>query len=408
MMHSIKFLHCADLHIDSPFYGLHTLPNNILKKVRASTFESLRKVVQTALDEEVDFVLIAGDLFDGENRSIYAQAKLREQFLQLQEANIHVYVIHGNHDHLEGNTSTSFQYPNNVHIFPAEVTSFPFYKHNQHVANIYGFSYPTRHHYENRVDEYVKEEDVPFHIGMIHGNLAGREEHDPYAPFTVQQLLSKQFNYWALGHIHKREILYSNPYIVYPGNIQGRHKKEEGTKGCYVMTMSEEKTELQFFKTETVLWDTTFINIENMKSIDRIVDAIQDEKRKKRAKHEGVLLQVILQGQGELHSELVQQDNQNDLLVLLNEQEEEDVHFVYTYDLKVQTQPLINKDQLKETPFFIDFFKLVEETSDIDFSALYSHSEARKYLTSLTVEEKQEMKTEAEQWIITKILEEKR
>ena len=409
-MEKIRFIHAADLHLDSPFIGLHTLPQPILQRIRQSTFQAFQTLIDQAIKHNIDFLLIAGDLFDGENRSLFAQAKLREGFQRLEEKNIQVYIIHGNHDPIQNNTRT-FQYPDNVHIFSTTVQAKPFIKNGQHIANIYGFSYPTKHVTNNMTSFYKKaNENVPYHIGMLHGNLDGKSDHEPYAPFTVNELLEKEFQYWALGHIHKRQTLHEHPFIVYPGNTQGRHKKEQGEKGIYLVEMEQEKESISFIQTSNVMWDTVTFNITNISSMDQLVEKLKKCVEELRCNGKGILASLELVGQNQLHHELQDSSVINDLLYLLNENEESKIDFVFVYDILVKTSNEWNKKELEEVPFYKDFFHVVDQDKDIQeaLSSLYSHNEARKYLRKLTETELEEVKREAEQLILEELLQERR
>ncbi|WP_096155257.1 MULTISPECIES: metallophosphoesterase family protein [Bacillus] len=409
-MEKIRFIHAADLHLDSPFIGLHTLPQPILQRIRHSTFQAFQTIIDNAIKYNIDFLLIAGDLFDGENRSLFAQAKLREGFQRLEEQDIPVYIIHGNHDPVLKDTKT-FRYPNNVHIFSTTVETKPFYKNGTQIANIYGFSYPTKHVTSNMTSFYNKENnDVPYHIGMLHGNLDGNTDHDPYAPFTMNELLEKDFHYWALGHIHKRQILHERPSIVYPGNIQGRHKKERGEKGIYLVELQQESETLSFIQTSNVLWDTITFNITTLASMDEIINNLKKLIEELRCKEKGLLIQLELVGQNQLHHELQNAQVLEDLLFLLNEKEESTFDFVYVYDILLKTSNVINKKELEEVPFYRDFFHVVERTDDVQvaLSSLYHHNEARKVLQKLTEKELEEVKREAEQLLLEELLHDRR
>src|SRR5690625_1617152 len=205
MVNRISFIHAADLHLDSPFKGLTNLPDTILSQVRESTFLAFDNLVTTAINKQVDFVILVGDLFDNEVQSLKAQVYLKKAFEKLQFHGINVYLSYGNHDFINGNIHP-MKYPENVFIFPnKQVTSFTFEKNNQKLASIYGFSYETRSVTTNKTSEYmISDESIPFHIAMLHGSVYGNKEHYPYAPFQLTDLMDKPFNYWALGHIHKQ------------------------------------------------------------------------------------------------------------------------------------------------------------------------------------------------------------
>ncbi|WP_078381564.1 metallophosphoesterase family protein [Sutcliffiella halmapala] len=405
-MNSIRFIHAADLHLDSPFKGLNYLPHEIFQQVRASTFIALTNLVDVAIKKEVDFLLLAGDLFDLEQRSLLAQAKLREEFLRLEKANIAVYVIHGNHDFLTKGHE-SFRYPKNVHIFGENVEVKPFVKNGIHLANIYGFSYYQRHILQNKTSEYQKRDQVPFHIGLLHGNLSGREEHDPYAPFTLSELLEKDFHYWALGHIHKKEILCSKPPIVYPGNIQGRNKKETEEKGCYLVELSHREATLSFVETASIIWRNIDLSIESLQTMDELIQAIKDIIEETRKTFKKSLIQLTLSGSGPLYSHLLDESQLEDMLLYLNSGEADSISFQYVYSFANKTTPDYSKAVLKEKSFYQDFYQVVDQTDNIDvfLSSLFKHSEARHFLEPFNQEEKKAILEEAEQWLVTKFLE---
>ncbi|MER2088923.1 MAG: DNA repair exonuclease [Sporosarcina sp.] len=253
-MSSIRFIHTADLHLDSPFKGMTGLPVDRLNNLRDSTFTAFNKLIEHAVKIKPDFVLIAGDIYDGEDRSLRAQMKFGEGMRKLDAANIPVVISHGNHDHLDGRW-TRFDLPPNVHVFNENVEAAKLSVNGQEVV-IYGFSYKERHIRDKVIDRYpVAELHGAFHIGMLHGSLAGDETHAVYAPFTKSELLAKQYDYWALGHIHLRQQLHEEPPIVYPGNLQGRHRNERGAKGFYEVELSKTSASLHFVATSAIVFD---------------------------------------------------------------------------------------------------------------------------------------------------------
>lgn len=406
-MNAIRFIHAADLHLDSPFKGLNDLPQEIFKQVRASTFSALSNVVDIAIEQKVDFLVLAGDLFDMEIRSLMAQAKLREEFLRLEKAEIAVYVIHGNHDFIDAGM-LQFRYPDNVHIFNGKVDSRKFIKDGEHLANIYGFSYDRRHVLQNRTSEYIKKDpDVPFHIGVLHGNLAGREDHDPYAPFSLSDLLEKEFHYWALGHIHKREVLHENPHVIYSGNIQGRNKKESGEKGCYLVELDQRGTKTTFMETAAIQWKEIELSIESIEGMDELLQRAKNVRDKSRQEEKASLIRLAIIGSGPLYAHLQDETILEDLQLFLNEGEAAHPVFQYIYSVKNQTTPSFSKEELKEKAFYEDFYKVVDETADITpfLRSLFKHSDARSFLEPFNQEEKKAIIEEAEQWLVTKFLE---
>ena len=245
-MSMIRFIHAADLHLDSPFKGMTGMQVDQLVRLRNSTFKAFERLIEHALKSKPDFVLIVGDIYDGEDRSLRAQLKFQEGMNKLGEANIPVVISYGNHDHLGGRW-TRFELPTNVHVLTKKVEQIELNIRGEQV-NIYGFSYNERHVRESMITNYpVAENGTSFHIGMLHGSLAGDETHAVYAPFTKEELLQKHYDYWALGHIHLRQQLHTDPPIVYPGNLQGRHRNERGVKGFYDVSLSKTEAHLTLF-----------------------------------------------------------------------------------------------------------------------------------------------------------------
>lgn len=211
MGNGITFVHSADLHMDSLFKTKGHLPEELLERLRAGTFEAFDRLIQVCINEQADFLLIAGDVYHEELRSLKAQVHVRRGFEKLQKHDIHVYVSFGNHD-FTGGAEHAVSFPENVHVFQSEeVQAFPFYKEGERLAHIYGFSYETRAVKDHKAREFQKTGHPLYHIAMLHGSLETKTDHDVYAPFTLEELKNKGMDYWALGHIHKREVLSSDP-----------------------------------------------------------------------------------------------------------------------------------------------------------------------------------------------------
>jgi DNA repair protein SbcD/Mre11 len=180
--------------------------------------------------------------------------KFQEGMEKLNAVGIPVFISYGNHDHLAGKW-TRFELPPNVHIFSEDVEEVQFNVNGQAIS-IYGFSYKERHIRERMVDDYPLAQDQDaFHIGMLHGSLAGDDTHAVYAPFTKGELLAKQYDYWALGHIHLRQQLHEQPPIVYSGNLQGRHRNERGKKGFYEVELSKASASLRFIQASVIVFE---------------------------------------------------------------------------------------------------------------------------------------------------------
>lgn len=393
-MKPIKFIHCADLHLDSPFVGLRNLPEKIYETTKQSTFTSFSKIIETAIQKQVDFIIIAGDLYDGEDRSIRAQLYFRKEMEKLQQEGIDVFLVHGNHDHLGGNW-TELNWPKNVHSFPATVETISYETKSCAKIHFYGFSYPKKHVFERMIDYYQKKEGADYHIGILHGHDSKNENHYSYAPFQIKELLEKNFDYWALGHIHKAQILHTEPMILYPGNIQGRHKKETGAKGCYLIEMNGMETKADFIETAPIRWETCQLTSDQQfHQFDDLYYSLIRIKDHWRQKETNIFLQIILP-ENILNDSLKKQIDLEDILSIMQEGEEEQEHFVWIYQIKLE------KNEVNDSSISDEFFReLKQQFRDIrinePLSALYNHSKIKKYVSPLTEGEQQEIIHEAE------------
>ncbi len=404
-MNALTFLHIADLHLDSPFSGLTNLPTEIFKRVKESTFTSLARLINIAIEQKVDFIIIAGDLFDGEDRSLRAQSRFRKEMERLGEHGIEAFVTHGNHDHLSGNWP-HFEWPSNVHVFQNEnVEVIPYLKNGVTVANIYGFSYAKKAVLENKTKFYEKKDGATYHIGILHGSKEGESTHSRYAPFLLSELQQKGFDYWALGHIHTSEILAEDPPIIYPGNIQGRHKKETGEKGGYLVKLSKAKTEYTFYPTSDLVWENTTIDLSELTSFDQLVDKSLSHLECLRKEIQGLFVTIEYIGTGPLQAQLQENAIKEDLLSILNDDISEK-NFVYVVGLKQNFQIEINRQKLKQDSHFIgDLLENMETYQDFDHALLplRNNQSFRRYIDTFTSEELQEVLHDAENLILREL-----
>lgn len=337
MQKEVSFIHVADLHLDSPFKGMSNVPDALFEELRKSTFQSFENIVQVAIQKQVDFILLVGDLFEHEKQSLRAQVFLRDCFEKLQANHIQVYLSYGNHDYISGNKHR-LTFPENVHVFPNEnVQAIPFERNGIHVANIYGFSYENRILTENKSHKFqIQNVTVPFHIGMLHGSLHGIEGHDPYAPFQISDLKAKPFHYWALGHIHQRQVISENPHIIYPGNIQGRHRNEANEKGCYYVQLTETETKAEFIPTQHILFQHVTFDISSLQTMEQIHHALKNLLEQYKEGH--IFIQLDIVGNAE-QNDWEQEKLLEEMIELWNEEQmnQEVFTFVYRYDISYRS-----------------------------------------------------------------------
>jgi len=393
-------MHVADLHLDHPFKGQADLPETIRQRLRKSTFTALDRLVSVAIQHKVHFVLLAGDIFDEENRSLRAQVRLKAAFQKLQEAGIDVFMIHGNHDALEGEWH-SIAFPENVHIFGATPEMLSFIKEDVKV-NVYGFSYATRHVKENIVTHYDKKAGADYHIGLLHGAVRDNSEQNHYAPFSISELLSKEFDYWALGHIHSEQWLHQEPPVIYSGALQGLSPRETGDKGFYIVTLMEKRCETVFISVADILWEHVKMNIEKFITMNELISELDKIKEEVRHKDSGVLLRLELTGNGQLGEELTDPQTVEELQEALQQMEDDRENFVWLYS--IQNTALMNdyeEQELKDSQFLGDLMQLKESVmSGGHLDALYAHHQARRFLMPLTMNEKAEIADAAERLLM--------
>ncbi|EOF7812601.1 exonuclease SbcCD subunit D [Listeria monocytogenes] len=384
-MKEIQFLHMADLHLDSPFIGLSTLPQPLFSAIQESTFQSLERITTVAIKEAVDFVLIAGDIYDSEDQSVRAQARFAKEMKRLEAANIPVFMIHGNHDFIEKHKE-KLELPSNVHVFSEQVEVMSHKTTTGVSVNIYGFSYNERHIRSSRVGEYKIQGDADFHIALLHGSeVSSSEEHDVYAPFRVQEISKKGFDYWALGHIHKRQLLAETPSIYYPGNIQGRNRKESGEKGASIITLSEASTTIDFIGTSPIIWEEAVITLPDNSEINAFYRETTKLLESYQGRSHSYFLHIIVKMENK------QKIDTNDWLQMLQEEVEiTDNTFVWIHKLTTEITNQSNSQTWYESHLAGEEIKHSFETLQDESAfyqaveALYLESGVSRYLDDLS------------------------
>ncbi|MEB4590675.1 DNA repair exonuclease [Candidatus Thiothrix sp. Deng01] len=229
-----KFLHAADIHLDSPLRGLarhEAAPVDIIRNASRRAFINL---IDRAIEERVAFVLLAGDIYDGDWKDYSTGIFLSKQIGRLGQHQIRVFAVAGNHD-AANRMSKALDSPANMQLLShRKVESI---RLEELGVVIHGRSFPTQHVHDNLAAGFGAAEKGWFNIGLLHTSLNGREGHEPYAPCSVDDLRATGYQYWALGHVHQQEVVAKDPWIVFPGCIQGRHSRETGAKGCVLVTV---------------------------------------------------------------------------------------------------------------------------------------------------------------------------
>ncbi len=395
----IRFIHTADLHLDSPFKKISAMPKNVVADVRNSIYLSFQQLITVAIKQRVDFVLIVGDIFDQAQQSMKAHMTLIKGFKELQKYNIQVYVSYGNHDYLSCHTFPR-NYPENVHIFEKEkVEQFDYRKDGKVVAKIYGFSYEERVVDTNMVPQYQITEEAPYHIATLHGSLGSITDtnHETYAPFQLQELKQKQFDYWALGHIHTRQIISTNPYVVYPGNIQGRSMKEVGDKGCYLVTYNGYETQLDFIPLHTVTFKKTTIEASNMEESTDVYLSLESLVQKNMKDKKKVMIEVTLENTSLKLEEWNRNGQLKEIMTLLNDRFSNEENWVQISVIKLKKQKLPR--EWYEGKDFLGQLHIAFQQNDkmrTLLDSLWNHPSGRKWLDTISEEELEDWTLEAE------------
>ncbi|MGN7355791.1 metallophosphoesterase family protein [Paenibacillus sp. SAF-054] len=314
-----KFIHTADLHLDSQFKGISGLSEGIRSFLRESTFASLDRLIELAVTQEADFIVISGDVYDAQDSSLQAQLRFQEALDRLGEHGIGVYVIHGNHDPLDSPRMKT-EKKAHVHVFGPHferVTALR-RRDGKPAAVIGGISYPTSKVIENTSLRFQRDKDSDlFHIALLHANVEGDPAHETYSPCTLQDLSGSGYDYWALGHIHTRRRLQESPVIAYPGNIQGRSIRETGAKGCYVVQVDEAgEVNMRFHELDTVRWFHETIPIDDLDGEEDLARQVDDKMEAIRSECPGKMsiVRFVLTGRGRLHEKLEEERAAEELL----------------------------------------------------------------------------------------------
>ena len=343
----MRFLHTADLHLDSPLRGLDRYEGAPVDDVRGATRRAFENLIATALRERVDLVVIGGDLYDGDWPDHNTGLFFVKGVTQLAEEGIPVAIVRGNHD-AASKLTKSLRLPRNVHLLadakPETVIL------DQIGVAVHGQSFVTPAVLDDLASAYPVPIPDCFNIGLLHTSLNGRPGHDNYAPTTLSVLQGKGYDYWALGHVHAAEIVSREPWVVYPGNTQGRHIRESGAKGCSLLSVENGTVlEHQAITLDVMRWETLSLDIAALPDLDALLDAATVGIRGRLAQVEGrtLAIRVQISGSGPLHRmlaiqpETVEQQLRSAAIEASNAQ-------VWIEKVELTTHPQLDLDRIAE------------------------------------------------------------
>lgn len=360
----MRFIHTADIHLDSPLRGLESYPGAPVERIRGATRSALVKLIDLCLSEQVDFLLIAGDLFDLDWRDFHTALFVVQQMRRLEAAQIPVFLILGNHDsHQEMSRRTPW--PPNVQIFD--------HKRPQTIrieklgVALHGMSFPKREMAENLVPQYPASVTGWFNIGLLHTNANGSLNHDSYAPCSVTELVAKGYDYWALGHVHDFQVLHQHPHVLYSGNLQGRHARELGPKGAVLVTVSEgEIVDCQFRETDVLRWFQQTVTLLETDDLEQLPMRVRDQLQAVQAAADGRLAAVRLEivGRCAAHRQLVRDESRQQVITDLRALAGEFGGELWIEKVKFRTQSPLDIEALRTGPDLIgELLRAIDATA---------------------------------------------
>ena len=323
-----RFVHAADLHLDSPFTGLGALRDGLDERLRDASLEAWDALVDCCIDEDAEFLVIAGDLFDRADGTPRGRAQVRRGIERLHAYGIRVLVAHGNHDPLSGRSPLAGL--DGVTVFPRDRHAAETLELPAGPVTVHGASFSKREVTDNLALLFERGDAPGLHVGVLHCSIGEREGHGHYAPCKVDDLVAARMDYWALGHIHAHSEEHADPPIVYAGTLQGRSPKpgERGPHGAVVVefegdaVLGHHRVDLDRVRFEAVEVPIDGLADENdlVRALRRAADAAVDA-----ADGRLVLLRATLTGRGSLHALLVGPDYLEQLRRALDDEGRDDV-----------------------------------------------------------------------------------
>ena len=388
----IRFIHAADPHLDSPLQGLEAHEGAPVEVLRGATRRAFENLVNLAIEESVDFVVIAGDLYDGDWKDYSTGLFFRAQMVRLQSKGTPVYLIAGNHDAASVITK-KLSLPENVHVFSTRTTES--LEVAGHPVTIHGRGFPNRAVPENLAIEYPMAIPGRFNLGLLHTSLTGRPGHDTYAPCSVAELREKGYGYWALGHIHQPEVINKDPWIVFAGNCQGRHIKETGQRGCRLVAVSDslQVEGVEWRSLDVVRWEELNVDLSGVETETDATRLVGDAMGKAVTAAEGRLVaaRIVLTGTTQLHGSLHRNDEHWNAQFQASAQDL-GAEAIWIERITVSTSPVYDIAQLAERDALTKI--VVSNLNETDHQPILLPPEIQEMLSILPLEVRSEVEEE--------------
>lgn len=309
------FVHAADLHLDTGFQGVARLDDRLAARLRDASLDAFDALVELTLRRDAAFLVLAGDVYDGAERGLRAQLRFEQGVRRLADAGIATFVAHGNHDPLATGWQLVTSWPDEVHVFGHDdVESHVVERDGRALAVVQGVSYAERAEPRNLARHFARTEVDALHVAVLHTNVGGLPGHDDYAPCTTDDLVGRGVDYWALGHVHTRQVVLDGsaggPWATYPGNLQGRSPAatERGPKGASVVTVEDGRvrSEPELVVLDRVRFDEVVVDIGVHTTLGEVERALHAgaEAAVRGAEGRIVVLQGRVTGRGPVHEDL--------------------------------------------------------------------------------------------------------
>lgn len=301
----MKFIHTADIHLDSPLSGLAAYKDAPADLLRTVTRDAFTNLVDAAIEEAVDFMVIAGDLYDGSWKDYNTGHFFCREMGRLNQVDIPVYLLFGNHD-ADSEMTKKLMLPANVHQFDARKAKT--FRIEALKVALHGRSYKEAATVENLASSYPAAVAGWLNIGVLHTALEGYAAHANYAPCSVAELTAKAYDYWALGHVHEYAIIQQSPWVVFPGNLQGRHIRETGARGAVLVTADESGIQsVERLLVDVLRWHLVAVDASGVSTMSEVVSLVgQAFERLVTQTPDKIYLsvRVCIQGKTAAHGEL--------------------------------------------------------------------------------------------------------
>jgi exonuclease SbcD len=298
----MKFVHAADLHLDSPLLALSRQDARQVERMRRATREAFEHLIDLCIEQEVALLVLAGDLYDHDCPNMQIAVFLRNQLRRLEQKGIRTVIIKGNHD-ADNKITSALSLPARI-LGDRKPETITFDDLPVRVA-VHGQSFKPGPITENLAASYPAPLRGCYNIGLLHTSLAGTTDHDAYAPCALEELTTHGYDYWALGHIHKRAVLARDPFVIFPGNLQGRHAKESGPKGCFLVEVDDagRTVSTDFVPLDVVRWHRVEVDLKGLTVEAELVEGIRGALTQAHRDGDGrpAAVRVVLTGRTLLH-----------------------------------------------------------------------------------------------------------